>query len=114
MKNSTGESPSTKGELEGVQKFLEEVYIRGQVPPSAYYKNLLVLASDWIRTHHDAERALILLNRVPPAYFLGPCVGQANDDIFFREALVELSRTLVQFGYGPDGSPPATLPEARA
>lgn len=105
---------STKDELEGVQKYLEEVYIRGQIPPPVYYKNLLTLASDWLCTHYDVERALILLNRCPPDYLIQVCYRQTTDDVFFRDSVVALARTLVQLGYGPDGSPPASIPEARA
>ena len=84
--------------LEDAQAHVEQMYIKGALQPDSYYQCIVTLASDFLCKHHDAERALVLLNRCPPEYFDDTLPIQADGDFLFGEAVIALSYRLIQLG----------------
>lgn len=63
-----------------------------------YYQCLVTLAGTHLCQHHDAESALILLNRIPPQYFQTTIVTQMEADGVYAASVVEMSHRMMQLG----------------
>lgn len=77
---------------------IDQMFETGALPPDAYYKCIVTMASAYLCDHLDAEQALVLLNRVPAAYYLDVLPGQMREDGLFAQVSVELGYRLVQLG----------------
>ena len=84
--------------LNEVEEMLETMVQDGSLDPDSYYKCMAELASDHAVKHLDIEKALVVLNRLPPAYFAATMVGQMAIDSFFAQAMTELVYRLTQLG----------------
>lgn len=89
---------SKSEELEAATVHIEQMHDSGALPAQSYYKCLVTLASSHLCEHLNAERALVLLNKVPANYYLDTLPEQMREDGLFAQTTVELSYRLVQLG----------------
>ena len=112
-----GEEPkmnTSPTEAEGALTSVEDMYTKGQLPPDRYYQCLVTLASEFLCRHHDADRALVLLNRCPSEYFTNGCLRQMQEEELFAATTVELGYKLIQLGIAEESETVPNLPPASA
>lgn len=101
----------TTEETQAALAQIEQMHEVGALPTDSFHKCIVTLASEHLCRRHDPERALILLNRVPPDYYKQTLVSQMEDDTLFAEVVFEMGYRVVQLGIA-DGEPvrPTQLP----
>jgi hypothetical protein len=87
-----------KTDLVEVETMLDTMAQSGALEPDSYYKCLASLASEHAVKYLDIERALVLLNKLPPAYLSQVLAQQMADDGLFAEAMVQLTYRMQQLG----------------
>lgn len=97
--------------LDSFQQKVTEMHEAGALSTDGLYMCYTTLASEYLVKHHDAEKALIVLNRCPPEYFTDIIVPQMQKDGLFAQSVVELGYRLVQLGLtGIESDPPNQSP----
>jgi hypothetical protein len=81
-----------------VESMLENMSRTGALEPDSYYKCLASLASDHAVKYLDVEKALVLLNKLPPEYLSQVLVQQMAADCWFAEAMTQLTYRMQQLG----------------
>lgn len=89
-------------DLCGALAQIEDMYRKDALSDEAYYQCMVTLASEFLCAHHDAERALVLLNKCAPAYFDGPILEQMRADELYAAAALQLTYHLYRLGLTGD------------
>lgn len=84
--------------LHGLPDHLDQLYKDGHITANIYHQCLVSLAHRYMCDDHDAESALITLNRVPADYYLTTIKDHMAQDQSFAAAVVELAYKLTQLG----------------
>lgn len=104
----------TVEELQAAEQTVATMESSGDLAGDELQKCLVTIAARWLTEHHDAEKALVALNRCTPDYLKETISQQMVADDDFAILVAEFSYRLIQLGMSEVEEQQPTMTMGRA
>lgn len=101
-------------DLQAAESTVAAMEASGDLAGDELHKCLVTIAARWLTEHHDAEKALIALNRCSPEYLRHTISKQMEADDDFAALIAEFSYRLLQLGMSEADEQQPTMAVGRA